>query len=208
MPLQPGSGAGAAAAGVVPLCAAASLASRRRPRTTAWGATEPAISLDRERGRGGLVTGAGRKRGGEVDEAIGKHVHSWEWKTKGEGVVGLNRGSGGVRACVGHGLRAFVPDLDSMPPSLASSPPRHRRKECEIRWRMGETHGGGRGAVEVCGGGRRRSDEERRRWWIQGVHGGEPRRQGVGTGIRGAFGRDPRRGKGRGGGVRRGQATQ
>jgi hypothetical protein len=98
----------------------------------------------------------------------------------------LNWGSGGVRACVGHGrshnLRALVPNLDSTPPSLASSPPRHRRKECEIRWRMGETHGGGRGAVEVCGGGRRRSDgERRRRWWIQGVHGGEPRRQGGGT---------------------------
>jgi hypothetical protein len=58
------------------------------------------------RGRGGLVTGAGRKRGGKVDEAIGKRVHSWEWKTKGEGVVracvvadlGLNWGSGVVRA--------------------------------------------------------------------------------------------------------------
>jgi hypothetical protein len=83
--LQPGSGAGAAAAGVVPLCVAASPASRRRPRTTAWGATEPAISMDRERGCGGLVTRAGRKRDGEVDEAIEKRVHSWEWKTKGKG---------------------------------------------------------------------------------------------------------------------------
>jgi hypothetical protein len=46
---------------------------------------------------------------------------------------------------------------------------------------MGEIHGGGRGAVEVCGGGRRHSDGERRRWWIQGVHGGEPRRQGGST---------------------------
>jgi hypothetical protein len=43
---------------------------------------------------------------------------------------------------------------------------------------MGEIHGGGRGAVEVCGGGRRRSDGERRRRWIQGVHGRETRRQG------------------------------
>jgi hypothetical protein len=56
------------------------------------------------------------------------------------------------------------------------------RKEFEIRWRMGEIHGGGRGTVEVCGGGRRRSDgERRRRRWIQGVHGGEPRRQGGST---------------------------
>jgi hypothetical protein len=40
----------------------------------------------------------------------------------------------------------------------------------EIRRRMGEIHGGGRGAVEVCGGGRRRSEgERRRRWWHRGM---------------------------------------
>jgi hypothetical protein len=67
-----------------------------------------------------------------------------------------------------------------------------------------EIHGEGRGAVEVCGGGRRRSEGERRRWWIQGVHGGELRRQGEGT-------VDPRRLRARstvGEGVRRGQTTQ
>jgi hypothetical protein len=58
-----GVGRGVATAGVIPLCAAASPTSRRRSRTTAFGAMEPAISLDQRRGHGGLVTGAGRKRG-------------------------------------------------------------------------------------------------------------------------------------------------
>jgi hypothetical protein len=49
------------------------------------------------------------------------------------------------------------------------------RPHCRRRGPRNRRRRRGRGR----GGGVRRSDGERRRWWIQGVHGGEPRRQGV-----------------------------